>query len=1001
MKNFYYLICFLIVLGFNFALSQNNNWFNDITTQVGLQGQKSTYVQSADVNGDFYPDILVGTSGILIGHSNTFTLYLNVPDTDNPGQRKFVDFTQESGLNVSRIPGKPMREYDLAILGDVDNDGDVDVVSSLYYHRLENVTNPDTLDKSEVFLNDGSGHFTIKENSGLNDYVFYPNLYPGLIDAVGLSFIDYDFDGILDLYIATKFKDYKNNITFPDILMKGNGDGSFTEVKNAGVQQLVEPLYGVNVTDFDNDGWQDVITSPYCRSGGRIMRNMGDGKFLDVAQGVGYNAQEYGGDAGYDQSGNWVQQPLCQWEAPTADFDNDGDMDILQCLIHGGLQVHANGTIEGHTHIAINQGPPDYNFVSDLNIIHRDEDINSHLGDYSGLWVDFDNDSWQDVIVCQGYYTPATDRAYLCIQRDDHQFYDITNDLGLLYMKDASNAELSDFDLDGDNDIFIFHSKDIPQLRLLRNDISNQSNWISVNLKAPPSGCNQSAIGARVTVYSDTLSQIREIQTGLGHFGGQQPFILNFGLGNMNKVDSIAIRLPMLNSPVTKIYNPPTNINIIVDSSGNVDFIKTWQGQKAIVKFNQTETNFGIVNVGNSSEKSFEIINVGDAPMNVSDYIIESDANNVFNILDKQIPFTLAPLGTKQIKVKFTPGFREQFKSVVTFFSDAINDSTKSYDIIGYGYKPEPLISLNKKELRFDSTKTSSEQVLTIINRGEEKLTINKIEFINDTNNVFSVKEIGNNSIQLPLILFPSNSINLSVVFTPNIRQNYSSALKINSDAYKDTNVIVNLFGIGDAPTALVRITSVFINFKTVPINSFSDFNLEIENTGDGDLVVNKIEVENNEDNVYSFPGTAFPVTILPGTKNDIVMRFEPKEKIAYNRKVLVYTNAQNEPLKQLNARGTGGDPIFVDEQQLSTEDFLIKISPNPFTEKLKIEYESIDVSVMKPELYLSDILGKEVFVFNDFGNKKEFDLTELPSGIYFIVVRTNAGTMTMPVVKL
>ena len=990
----------LLLLCICSAFSQDANWFKDITIQAGLQGQKSTYVQSADVNGDFYPDILIGTSGILIGHSQTFTLYLNVPDEQNPGQRKFVDFTSESGINVSRIPGKPMREYDLAILADVDNDGDVDLVSSIYYHRLENVINPDTLDKSEVFLNDGTGHFTIKTDAGLADHVYFPNLYPGLIDAVGLSFIDYDFDGILDLYIATKFKDYRNGITFPDILMKGNGDGSFTEVTNAGVGNIVEPLYGVNVTDYDNDGWQDVITSPYCRTGGRILRNMGNGQFLDVAQGVGYSAQNYGGDAGYDQDGNWVQQALCQWEAPSADFDNDGDMDLLQCLIHGGLQVHANGTIEGHTHVAINQGPPEYNFVDALNIIHRNEDLNSHLGDYSGLWIDFDNNGWQDVVVCQGYYTPATDRVYMCIQRDDHEFYDVTSELGLMYMKDASNAELSDFDLDGDNDIFIFHSKDTAQLRLLRNDIANNSNWISVKLNAP-AGCNQSAIGARITVHSDTLNQIREIQTGLGHFGGQQPFILNFGLADLNKVDSITIRWPMLNSPITKIYNPPTNINIIADSNGTIDFIRTWEGQKAIVKFVQPSTKFGTINAGDSLDMSFDIINVGDAALNVSDYMIEKDAVSVYQILEKEVPFSLEPQETKEIKVRFMPKQREKYKSVVTFISDAVNDATKSHDVIGTGYKPEPLIAINKKEFHYDSTETSSRQSIQFSNIGELSLTINEVTFEGDTNNVFSIEQVKNGQFQFPAILNMGETLTLDILFEPKRRTNYTALIKIHSNAYNDSVLIISLSGIGDAPTPLVSIPTVFLNFKTVPINSYSVETIKIENHGDGYLNISNIEIENNEDHVYSMPGVEFPVSVPPFENKDIELRFEPKEQISYNRKVWVYSDAFNEPMKQLNARGTGGEPIFAEELKYQNENISISISPNPFNDKLKFNYDLINGFNGKPEIYLTDLLGTKVYEFTGIESKREYNLSYLSSGVYFLVIRAGEKTETITVVKI
>jgi hypothetical protein len=96
-------------------------------------------------------------------------------------------------------------------------------------------------------------------------------------------------------------------------------------------------MYGVNVTDWNNDGWQDIITSPYCRSSGSLFENMKEGYFRDASFTAKYSAQRMGGDHG---------QALCQWEANPADFDNDGDMDLLQVSVHGGYDEG-----EGRTHI--------------------------------------------------------------------------------------------------------------------------------------------------------------------------------------------------------------------------------------------------------------------------------------------------------------------------------------------------------------------------------------------------------------------------------------------------------------------------------------------------------------------------------------------------------------------------------------------------------------------------------------------------------------------------
>jgi len=1000
----YFLPVLLTVLLYN-TYSQESNWFTDITVETGLEGVATSKIQCVDFNNDNYPDLLLGTGGLTVGNSNTFYLYLNVPDPGSPNKRKFTDYTEESGINVNRNPEKPYREYDVAIMADIDNDGDMDMVSSFYYHRLE-WFQPGHIDRSEVYLNDGNGLFTLKPDAGLYDHQFASTLDPGMIDAVGLSFIDYDLDGILDLYIATKFIDYRYGINFPDFLMKGTGDGSFVEVTDAGVQDVIEPLYGVNVTDYNNDGWLDVITSPYCRTGGRILKNTGEKYFIDVEQTLGYSAHNYGGDWYYDSDNSiWRQQPLCQWEAPTADFDNDGDMDILQCLIHGGYESR-DGVREGHTHIAINQGPPDFNYIDDLDRIHRNAIQSAHLGDYGGLWVDFENNGWQDVVVCEGYYTVATRRVYMCIQRDDNEFYDVTEELGLMYVKDAANAQDCDFDLDGDNDIFIYHNGDDgPQLRLLKNDIGNNSNWISTKLIAPD-GCNKDAVGARITVCSDTLKQIREIQTGMGHFGSQGPFIKNFGLGDMNRVDSIIVRWPMMNSPITKVYNPPTNINIIIDPNGYAGYINTWDDNHPIIKFGQAVTYFGELNVGDSADMSFEVINVGDAQLEVSDYQIEYDENNVFKILDEITPFTLQPDETKTINVRFIPSEREFYHSLLTFNSNAVNDETKSHDLIASGHKEKALIAFDESALSFDTTRTSSELEFTFRNPGELELIIDSILIDDNDAGVFSVVEIEDAGITFPLTLASGIEQTINVKFSPRVRVNYSGQLIINSNAYKNEISSIELYGIGDAPTPMAKFSSPFINFKTVPVGSLGEEIIEIENTGDGALHVSDINVEENDDNVYTFPGLEFPIEIQPEGIREITMKFEPKEIISYNRTVNIISDAFNEPEKQMSARGKGGEPESVEEKIFENEYLYVKVSPNPFEKNIRIDLEVKDAGIGNTEMFLTGLQGFRVtnLLSKNFSSgtyNLEFDLPGLPNGIYFLVVKIKDEIISIPVIKI
>lgn len=197
----------LFILFFVLALSAtqlfSQTWFNEISDAAGLSETKGFRVWLADVNGDDYPDLLWGgDKGALF---NSIYLMMNVPNPDQNSsvKRIFQDYTAESGLQKSRIDSNISRTVDIAALADLDNDGDLDIVTSIYTHRVQNYKS--TGDRSEVMLNDGNGHFTLVDNHGLDDFNYASSLELGLTNTTGLSFLDYDLDGNIDLYVGTWF----------------------------------------------------------------------------------------------------------------------------------------------------------------------------------------------------------------------------------------------------------------------------------------------------------------------------------------------------------------------------------------------------------------------------------------------------------------------------------------------------------------------------------------------------------------------------------------------------------------------------------------------------------------------------------------------------------------------------------------------------------------------------------------------------------------------------
>ena len=545
----------IVVGGSQRGAGQDGGWFEDVSAEVGLDSVPAWRLYVTDVDGDRYPDLVIING---INKRGQLSLWKNVadPSGDDPGDRMFVDITEESGINANTDPEiTDGRVADVGALADVDNDGDVDLVTARFYYSVDAFTMEE--DRASVMLNDGAGHFTHLQNNGLDNV--------DLMNATGLAFLDYDLDGNLDLYVGTFSINHQANLYQADMLFRGNGDGTFSDVSSqSGIESVSQPLYGTNVADWNNDGWPDVITSPYCRTGGSLWMNNGDGTFTDVASAIGYSAQNMGGDGG---------QNLCQWEGMPADFDNDGDVDILQVMVHGGY-----GLNEGRTVIAVNHGDQSgYRLDWDLQRIRRNAPNSSHLGDMSGSWIDIDNDGRLDLVINQSQYPQANgvgvERSYVLMQNDENRFDDVTAALGLnddLLAPGAS--EVIDYDLDGDDDLFIVVNTNRNQnntLRLLENRIGTDNSFVTVALD-PPGGVNRDAVGARIMVTADGVTQMQEIAAGAGHFAGQQPLVRNFGLGEATSIDRIEVRWPGLDIPNTVVEDPTINSLVTVSGSSSV-----------------------------------------------------------------------------------------------------------------------------------------------------------------------------------------------------------------------------------------------------------------------------------------------------------------------------------------------------------------------------------------------------------------------------------------------
>lgn len=210
----------------------------------------------------------------------------------------------------------------------------------------------------------------------------------------GCGWIDYDQDGLLDLYLtngaATKL--YKPAHPLRSALYRNNGDGTFTDVTaKAGVG--AEGLFGMGVAvgDYDNDGFPDLFVLGY---GSCILyHNNGDGTFTDVTA-----------RAGVANEGRWGSS------AAWFDYDNDGRLDLVVanyvdwspernfwCGDHGpGMRSYC------HPDDYNGEPPRLYRNNGDGTFTDVSERSRVGLKPGNGLGIvtfDYDDDGWQDIFI--------------------------------------------------------------------------------------------------------------------------------------------------------------------------------------------------------------------------------------------------------------------------------------------------------------------------------------------------------------------------------------------------------------------------------------------------------------------------------------------------------------------------------------------------------------------------------------------------------------------------
>lgn len=471
---------FDVTAGTTYYIVWDNRWSNDgfdfqlieniIVVPVAYIAQNpgtlnSTYnICVVDMNGDGKDDI----AGVSANN-------LRVNYQGEPGTFTYTDFPI---TGTSKMPSWSMAA------GDYNKDG-----------------------YNDLLLGSGSGLSFWKSNA---TGTAYSSVTPGeYIFCQRTNFIDINNDGNLDAFSCHDVN--------PNVYYLNDGAGNFTYYQSGttpGAYLLGITQGGGNYaslwTDYDNDGDADLFISKCSGPPCELHRNDGNGVFTDVSALAGINIT-----------------PVQSWSSALADFDNDGDMDIL---------IGSNGGVKSMF------------FRNDLNTFNSTEEPFTNITAGSG-W-DTDN---------------TTNRDYIAYDFDNNGFVDVLSyGNRIMFNKGDGTFEPTVYpstgisvgavgDLNGDGFLDILNGNTI------RYAVPNGNKWLAVSLKGIQS--NSNGIGARVEIYGAWGKQIRDVRSGEG-FEFMSTLNVHFGLGTAETIEKMIIKWP--SGTVDTIMNPAVNQRLTV-----------------------------------------------------------------------------------------------------------------------------------------------------------------------------------------------------------------------------------------------------------------------------------------------------------------------------------------------------------------------------------------------------------------------------------------------------
>ena len=507
-------------------LNKGDFKFEDITDDFEAldDGQWYSGVTFADINDDGWLDVYLTCTAYNQSELRRNRFYIcQGPQQD--GRLLYVDQAKAYGLDDdSYTVNASFFDYDL------DGDLDLYLLNNWVNDRLSASYRPKKNDGTAVsndhlYRNNGDGTFTnVTREAGI--------IFEGF--GLGIAIGDVNKDGYPDIYISN---DYISN----DLLYINQRDGTFKNEVAKYLSYQTKSSMGDDMADVNNDGFQDIITLdmfpvPYYKkkqtiNGFSYIYYLYDAKYgyehqylrnmLHIHNGLLYDSimlpySEVGQLAGVYQT-NWCWSPLF------ADYDNDGDKDLIV----------ADG------------------YPKDLT----DKD-----------WTNFKAQTWnfvasEDQLIEK---TPVIKVPNIAFENVGDIHFVVKSDEWLNAPPSFSyGAAFVDLDNDGDLDYVVNNLNDYAFVfkNYTREKDEKNTHYLSIKLRGTEK--NSRAIGAKIELWSAGTYQYQEEYLSRGYVSSVDP-VVHFGLGSNDRVDSVKVTWPVTND-VSYLRNIPADQIVELD----------------------------------------------------------------------------------------------------------------------------------------------------------------------------------------------------------------------------------------------------------------------------------------------------------------------------------------------------------------------------------------------------------------------------------------------------